>query len=366
MADVAGTLRQWSGTAGSNNPTQATTIGSGLSDNLQTIQAVTRKYLASYGSNIASAATTDLATMDGYVATVTGNTTITGLGTEAAGISYWLVFASTAMVKNSASISTGADVTAATGDVMRFTSEGAGAWRMTGFFPAQGLTGTGALVRATSATLTSPTIVTGALGSSTATTQATADNSTKVATTAYVDTAVGCRLLTSGTASGATLDIVMTSYTAYAHKLLVFDLIPANDGVALIMRVSTNGGSSYDATANDYSDVLTFIDDAAGSGTQQRAAGAGATFMYVSYTANVGNGATEGVAGTLFMPNTTSTAKWPRVEVHANWISADATPRFVEAHGGGTRRAAQDTDAIRLLFDSGNIASGTWRLYGYN
>lgn len=45
--------------------------------------------------------------------------------------------------------------------------------------------GTGAVVRATS-----PTITTAALGSSTATTQTPADNSTKLATTAYVDAAV--------------------------------------------------------------------------------------------------------------------------------------------------------------------------------
>lgn len=48
-----------------------------------------------------------------------------------------------------------------------------------------GATGTGALVFATS-----PTLTTAVLGSSTATTQTPADNSTKIATTAYVDAAV--------------------------------------------------------------------------------------------------------------------------------------------------------------------------------
>lgn len=48
-----------------------------------------------------------------------------------------------------------------------------------------GATGTGLLVFGTS-----PTLTTAALGSSTATTQAPADNSTKVATTAYVDNAI--------------------------------------------------------------------------------------------------------------------------------------------------------------------------------
>jgi hypothetical protein len=32
--------------------------------------------------------------------------------------------------------------------------------------------------------------------------------------------------------------------------------------------------------------------------------------------------------------------------------------------GTGTRETAQDTDAMRVLFESGNIASGNWALYG--
>jgi hypothetical protein len=31
----------------------------------------------------------------------------------------------------------------------------------------------------------------------------------------------------------------------------------------------------------------------------------------------------------------------------------------------GGRVAAQDTDALRVLFNTGNIASGTWVLYGW-
>jgi hypothetical protein len=34
-------------------------------------------------------------------------------------------------------------------------------------------------------------------------------------------------------------------------------------------------------------------------------------------------------------------------------------------HGQGMIEAAQDIDALRLMFSSGNIASGSWALYGY-
>src|SRR5678816_4632565 len=184
MADIANSLRGWSATAGSNQPTDSTTIGAGLDDNLRTLQAVVRQFLASQGTNIASAATMDLSTMDGYYASVTGNTTVTGLGTEVAGISYWLEFASTPVIVHNAStlvLPGGANITCVAGDIMRFTSEGSGIWRCTGWLPVTH-TGTGGIVHAVSPTLTgTPIAPTAAAGTST----------TQIATTAFVSTVSG-------------------------------------------------------------------------------------------------------------------------------------------------------------------------------
>lgn len=178
MADIANTLRGWSATAGSNQPTDSTTIGSGLDDNLRQLQAVVRQFLASYGTSIASAATMDLSTMDARYASVTGNTTVTGLGAEAAGIPYTLAFASTPMFKNSATLLLGGvDITFAAGDVAEFVSEGAGTWRMTDFLPTGGVTGTGGPVRAVSPTFT---------GTPIAPTAAAGTNTTQIATTAFI------------------------------------------------------------------------------------------------------------------------------------------------------------------------------------
>src|SRR5262252_5606855 len=61
-------------------------------------------------------------------------------------------------------------------------------------------------------------------------------------------------LLASGTVSAAaSLNIVLTSYTAYrAIKFVLQAFVPATDDSELWMRFSTNGGSSYDAGASDY------------------------------------------------------------------------------------------------------------------
>ena len=132
MADVSSTLRLWSATAASNLPAGTTTIGTGLDDNLREIQAVIRKYMASAATPMASATTVDLATADGYYVSVTGVTTITGLGTESAGISYLLVFAGVlTFTHNSTSLILpgGANITTAVGDAALMISLGSGNWK---------------------------------------------------------------------------------------------------------------------------------------------------------------------------------------------------------------------------------------------
>lgn len=132
MADVASALRSWSATAGSNSPSGSTVIGAGLDDNLRTIQAVVRQYLASTASNMASAATVDLSTADGFYVNITGGTTITSFGTESAGVHYVIKFASALTLTHNATsliLPGGANITTVAGDIAWMMSEGSGNWR---------------------------------------------------------------------------------------------------------------------------------------------------------------------------------------------------------------------------------------------
>lgn len=260
MADVSAFLRSWSATASSNGPQDSATIGSGLGGNLRATQAVVRQFLASYGSNIASAATMDLTTMDGYVASVTGNTTVTGLGTEVSGISYWLVFASTPMFKNSATLITGADVTFAAGDIARFTSEGSAAWRMTSFYSAAGMTGTGAKVRAVSPTFT---------GVPLAPTATAGTNTTQLATTAFV----------SGISSPTVQVYTTTGSNSWAKpanlKHIIVRCLGAGGGggATVIAAGGTSGGGG--GAAGGYCEKLILASSLAASVTATVGAGGG-------------------------------------------------------------------------------------------
>jgi hypothetical protein len=171
-------------------------------------------------------------------------------------------------------------------------------------------------------------------------------------------------LLTSGTVSAAaTLDLVLTTYTTY--RGLIFELInfiPATDDNELLCRFSTNGGSSYDSAANNYSYTHTVgvngVEETQSSTTVTEIRVAGSTTGSVG----IGNGAAEGLSCTLKLMDQTNTAVKTRITVDGGYYAAGDLP--VSLMSTGFRNLAQDTDAIRLFFTTGNITSGKYAVYG--
>lgn len=138
MADVAGDLKSWSTTAASNSPSGGTVVGTGLDDNLRELQKVVRQDLASKGADIASATTTDVGAVAGYMHDITGTTTITGLGTVSAGITKILKFEGVLTLTHNATsliLPGGTSILTADGDIGIFISEGSGNWRCVQYTP---------------------------------------------------------------------------------------------------------------------------------------------------------------------------------------------------------------------------------------
>lgn len=140
MADVAATLAGWSSTTASNAPAGATSIGTGLDDNLREIQGVVTRGLSHKGADIASVAgTMDIGAVEGLMHDITGANAITGLGTVRAGILKVLKFEGAATLTHNATsliLPGGANILCANGDVGIFISEGSGNWRCLAFMPA--------------------------------------------------------------------------------------------------------------------------------------------------------------------------------------------------------------------------------------
>lgn len=93
------------------------------------------------GSDIASAATTDIGAATGNFVHVTGTTTITTLGTVQAGTRRIVRFAGALTLTHNATsliLPTGANITTAANDAAVFVSEGSGNWRCVGYQKADG------------------------------------------------------------------------------------------------------------------------------------------------------------------------------------------------------------------------------------
>ena len=174
----------------------------------------------------------------------------------------------------------------------------------------------------------------------------------------------GTLLLTSGTVSAAaTLDIVLTSYTA--HRGLVFVLtnfLPVTDSVNLQVRVSTDGGSTYDSGASDYAWSMNVLLASGSGGVDSSTGSSRIALSYTNAIDGVGNLSTEGVECIVELLNQTSTARWPRLLFRTAYIQASA--ELLGDFGCGNRSAAQDTDAVRFMFSSGNISAGSYAVYG--
>jgi hypothetical protein len=152
---------------------------------------------------------------------------------------------------------------------------------------------------------------------------------------------------------------ITSTYDEYSIEIL--NLVPATNGDNLLIQVSTNGGSTYDTGSNYFWDggswraaalfapgggVDTSIDvtNANGLGVSSTAAAGGACFSLRMINPLSGTMSTQ-VFGKGFVP-----------------FSGSSTRVMVEIGGQYTPTTA--VNAFRVVFSTGNIASGTVRLYG--
>jgi hypothetical protein len=132
-------LEDWSETAASNTEIN----GIVLSDSTQidALDNIEREHMAQIAKwlgddTLASATTTDLGSVPGRYVSVTGTTTITGLGTIKAGTIKYVKFTGVLTLTHNATsliLPGGASIGTAAGDTAVFVSEGSGNWRCVSF-----------------------------------------------------------------------------------------------------------------------------------------------------------------------------------------------------------------------------------------
>lgn len=261
--------------------------------------------LSTKGTNIASAATTDIGAATGRFVHITGTTSITSFGTKTAGVERELVFdGALTLTHNGTSLILpgAANITTAAGDTAIFVSEGSGNWRCISYEHASA-------------------------------------NHHRPQTWELIETK-------TISVAAATADFL--NLGAYRMLRLTGYALPATDGATLWARTSTDNGSSWLETAS-YTNQVLAVNDTTISGARS-------TDTAVVLTNSVGNVSTEGtfpdVRISQFNPNTITLIKnfsggigpTPNLGLNLNLGTVPAGP----------------CNALRIMFSSGNIAAGSY------
>jgi hypothetical protein len=167
-------------------------------------------------------------------------------------------------------------------------------------------------------------------------------------------------LLDSKTAANsASLDFTTAITSAYDEYVVEFiNVTPATNGVSCVMRVSSNGGSSWDAGAN-YNFVQRIQSSTYAAATEQLSATSVYLGGVLSNTASAG-----GLNGRLriFNPLSTTAVKW--FQSNTAFLASNDSHFYLLDVAGQWNISGTAQNAVQFLMSTGNIASGTIRIYG--
>src|SRR5262245_3319622 len=146
---------------------------------------------------------------------------------------------------------------------------------------------------------------------------------------------------------------ITAAYDEYIIEVL--DAAPASNGALLQMRISSDGGATFDTASNYRSSVYQTNE---GTFSTNLNLGATTSFTLCNAASNAAGAAVVGRA-TLYSP---SSAVHKRTLQHFASLSTDGN--YYNQIGAGRYSANGAITAVRLYFSTGNIVSGSFRLYG--
>lgn len=179
----------------------------------------------------------------------------------------------------------------------------------------------------------------------------------------------GWTLLATLTASAsATLDDTTSISSTYDEYMIVYrNLLPATNNAGLLMRVSEDGGSTYKATTYDSMVWGCLISGSSGTGNSGGGETEGTGYLLSGKNVTldgVSNTAGYGVSGNFILHNPNSTTTRKMVTGSMSFLSGGTARREIGVIGGHYDGDNGAVNAIRFLFNSGNITSGTVKIYG--
>jgi len=168
--------------------------------------------------------------------------------------------------------------------------------------------------------------------------------------------------ITTVTASNsASIDIASTLTDTYNSYFVTFaNLLPASNNTEFVMLFSTDNGSSFVTGSSYVYNIKHFYVGPSGDGNSE-STGDSSIRLALAVSSTAADG---GLSGYMYIHSPTNSA----VRTHVNFASfmkmGDGSNTAASLVGGGYVGSATDDDAFQIKNESGNITSGTVRVYG--
>jgi len=164
-------------------------------------------------------------------------------------------------------------------------------------------------------------------------------------------------LVASATASNnPTIELTWVNDSSFQNYFFIIEsLVPVNNNVILQYRVSIDGGSSYENGASDYETVLYYHSINTPETNTSSA-------MRLSQTNLIENGANQFFNCRVFFSNPNDTTQNQSFSSLATLNKTNLNTYFGFNEYVGTTSAV---NGLQWFLDSGNISSGSFRLYRY-
>lgn len=148
------------------------------------------------------------------------------------------------------------------------------------------------------------------------------------------------------------------------YEIEMISVIPATDSVNLHLKTSSDGGSTFDSGASDYAYVVRYTYEFSGGDVNTATSSSSSLINYLSGNANVGNASGESLHVRLNINDPSNSSTKTIMEYVATKVGAAGTHLYDHNVGTIVRKEDAIVDAIQFYFSSGNISSGTFKLYG--
>jgi hypothetical protein len=172
----------------------------------------------------------------------------------------------------------------------------------------------------------------------------------------------GLAFLETHTASNsATLDFTNLSSTYDEYLLIVSNFIPATNAADLWLRVGTGAGPTYQTASYEYQTENYY----ANGGVAPAPGSASASDSKIIIWQSNDSGVARGNSFDIRIRDALNASLEKAFSWQGNGVLSSANTRRYKIDGVGTWDANTVLTGLRLMYSTGNIASGGARLYGY-